>query len=257
MSTQQSVSFDRAAGFYDETRGFPPGEDKHVAHLLAQAGNLTPASRVLEVGVGTGRIALPLVSRVGTLVGVDISRRMMGVLRQKPSYYPVRLVQGSAIQLPFADNSFDAVVAVHVFHLIPGWEHALTEIKRVLKPGAPLLHGHNGPRLLTQFRVKAFAGLDRETAGVSWDDRETFLTDKGWQRRAEYRHHYRFEAVPAMLVTHIEERIWSSTWSMSDADIETAASQMRDILAEEFDNPQQPVSDENYFSVEVFDPPPD
>jgi hypothetical protein len=45
------IVFDRAAGFYDETRGFPTSVDTRVAALFAQAGRLGPASRVLEVGV--------------------------------------------------------------------------------------------------------------------------------------------------------------------------------------------------------------
>ena len=44
-----SVSFDRAADIYDETRGFPPGIAAHVGALLRDAGHLTPESRVLDV----------------------------------------------------------------------------------------------------------------------------------------------------------------------------------------------------------------
>jgi hypothetical protein len=47
--TDQSVVFDRAADYYDETRGFPPGEETGAAAQFAQAGNLTRQSRVLEV----------------------------------------------------------------------------------------------------------------------------------------------------------------------------------------------------------------
>jgi ubiquinone/menaquinone biosynthesis C-methylase UbiE len=70
--TTQSVAFDRAAHFYDDTRGFPAGEDRAVAALISQAGGLTATSRILEIGIGTGRIALPLASHVGAIYGVDI-----------------------------------------------------------------------------------------------------------------------------------------------------------------------------------------
>jgi hypothetical protein len=65
-----SVTFNQAADFYDETRGFPPGEEAHVGALVARAGQLTRTSRVLEVGIGTGcpwrRMSVPcwaLISR--------------------------------------------------------------------------------------------------------------------------------------------------------------------------------------------------
>ena len=48
-----SVAFDRAAEYYDQTRGYPPGEEKGVAAIIAQAGNLKADSRVLEIGIGT------------------------------------------------------------------------------------------------------------------------------------------------------------------------------------------------------------
>jgi ubiquinone/menaquinone biosynthesis C-methylase UbiE len=55
-----SINFDRAASYYDETRGFPAGVEEQVGAFIAQSVNLDANSRVLEVGVGTGRIALPL-----------------------------------------------------------------------------------------------------------------------------------------------------------------------------------------------------
>src|SRR5262245_32739176 len=119
MVLASSVSFDRAAEYYDQTRGFPPGVENPATALFMKAGNLTSHSRVLEIGVGTGRIALPLVSQVGSFFGIDISPAMMHRLRSKPGGEKIALIQGDALHLPFADASLDAVVAVHVFHLIP------------------------------------------------------------------------------------------------------------------------------------------
>lgn len=72
--TQDSVIFNQAATFYDQTRGFPPGEDQAIAAFLAQCAGLTHESRVLEIGIGTGRIALPLAAHTGPLYGVDLAR---------------------------------------------------------------------------------------------------------------------------------------------------------------------------------------
>jgi ubiquinone/menaquinone biosynthesis C-methylase UbiE len=62
----EPVNYDRAVGFYDETRGFPPGEEDPIAALIAEVGQLTPVSRVLEIGIGTGRMALPITKYVGS-----------------------------------------------------------------------------------------------------------------------------------------------------------------------------------------------
>lgn len=135
------VSFDRAASYYDATRGFPAGVENQVAEMIAETGQLTPTSRVLEIGVGTGRIALPLANHVGGMYGIDIAPEMLNILRQKQQNEPLYVTWGDASRLPFPDHSFDAAVDVHVFHLIPTWREVLTELQRVLKPNAQLLHG--------------------------------------------------------------------------------------------------------------------
>jgi ubiquinone/menaquinone biosynthesis C-methylase UbiE len=131
--------FDRAANYYDRTRGYPPGVTERVAELLCSAGALTPKSQVLEVGIGTGRIALPLAARVGRVVGIDRPRAMLRRLLQKNGAEATRPLLADTSALPFAGTCFDAVLAVHVFHLVPNWRQALAELKRVLLPGGVLL----------------------------------------------------------------------------------------------------------------------
>src|SRR5689334_9977693 len=97
-----SVAFDRAAGFYDQTRGFPSGEAQHIGALFAKAGQLTSSSRIMEIGVGTGRIALPLAPHVRQIVGVDLARPMMNRLREKQTTEQIDLVQADITRLPLA-----------------------------------------------------------------------------------------------------------------------------------------------------------
>ena len=76
MSEQaKSVPFDRAASFYDQTRTLSPDAAKRVTELLSD--ELAGVERALEIGVGTGRIALPLVDAGVRLVGVDLSAPML------------------------------------------------------------------------------------------------------------------------------------------------------------------------------------
>jgi SAM-dependent methyltransferase len=80
VSEAPAIEYGRQfAGFYD--RLFPPGEAaEQTAAALAELhpGDGSPS---LELGVGTGRIALPLSERTGEVVGVDLSRDMLDVLR--------------------------------------------------------------------------------------------------------------------------------------------------------------------------------
>src|SRR5207237_9534694 len=71
----KSVAFDRAASFYDQTRTLSPEAAKRVTDLLSD--ELAGVERALEIGVGTGRIALPLVDAGVRLVGVDLSAPML------------------------------------------------------------------------------------------------------------------------------------------------------------------------------------
>src|SRR5512140_1168714 len=100
-----SIVFDRAADYYDETRGFPPGIEGHVANLIKTAGNLTPSSRVIEIGIGTGRIALPLSAHARAIYGVDLARPMLHRLLSKRQSQPVSVAEGDITRLPFESRA--------------------------------------------------------------------------------------------------------------------------------------------------------
>ena len=69
------MSFDRAADFYDTTRALPVDvHDRLTTMLLTE---LSARPLCLEIGVGTGRIALPLVERGVSMIGVDIAPKML------------------------------------------------------------------------------------------------------------------------------------------------------------------------------------
>lgn len=133
-----SYSFDRVAAEYEETRYLPP----QVADALARqvTAHLGPHDWVLDAGVGTGRLGRSL-SRAhpGRVVGVDISRAMMARMTGKQRADRPHLALADLRALPFADGAFAAVLAVHVFHLIPAWETAVREVWRVVRPGGGML----------------------------------------------------------------------------------------------------------------------
>ena len=79
----KSLTFDRAVSYYDRTRALPREVSDALTDALIELGQLQPGRRCLEVGVGTGRIALPLVARGVDLVGVDLSSAMLARLASK------------------------------------------------------------------------------------------------------------------------------------------------------------------------------
>jgi ubiquinone/menaquinone biosynthesis C-methylase UbiE len=148
-----SVSFDRVASLYDGTRGYPAQVSAAIAEGMMRHGPLAPGGVALEIGIGTGRIALPLLERGVNITGVDISERMTERLRAKyetgrvarsdQPWGELNIALADSVNLPFANATFDAVIAVHVLHLVTDWRGALDEALRVLRLGAPLLLGQD------------------------------------------------------------------------------------------------------------------
>src|SRR5262245_65321844 len=80
MDREGSVSFERAADVYDRTRLTDPDA---LATALDVLEGVLPPGRVLEIGAGTGAIAVPLARRGRRVVGLDVSAAMLQRLRAK------------------------------------------------------------------------------------------------------------------------------------------------------------------------------
>lgn len=123
-------AFDELARVYDETREPPsPILVEKVATVLRSKG----VRRVLEVGVGTARIALPLERHGLVVVGLDGSSGMLQRARTKGLR---DLVRGDAYRMPFPAEAFDGALFVHVLHLLDAPARALEEACRVSRAGA-------------------------------------------------------------------------------------------------------------------------
>lgn len=105
----------------------------YVSELLALRAFVPWQSHGLEIGVGTGRFAVPL----GVRTGVDPSRAMLGHAAARG----LRVVQGVAENLPFAEGRFDFVLVVTTLCFVESPAKLLAEAKRVLKPGGRLIIG--------------------------------------------------------------------------------------------------------------------
>jgi len=254
---KESVVFDRAADIYDATRAFPPGVAERVAALLHEAAaDLPPGSRLLEIGVGTGRLALPLAARGLRVMGVDLSRRMMERLLAKRGSLSVEVVQGDAARLPFARASFDAVLGVHVFHLIPCWREVLGEIARVLRPRGVFLHGSDD-RVTHWAHWRDCLGRDPRvgSVGVAYEKLESFPEEEGWQLvEAPRRLTFTRPLEPRKLVEGLVRRDWSWTWRLSDAEVAEAAQSLEAMLTQRFGRLDTTAEIESGFWVRAYRP---
>jgi ubiquinone/menaquinone biosynthesis C-methylase UbiE len=101
---------------------------------------------VLEVGIGSG-LNLPLYGpSVRSVIGLDPSPELLRMARDRAAAapVPVELLEGSAETVPLDDASIDTVVTTWTLCTIPDAPRALSELRRVLRPGGALLFVEHG-----------------------------------------------------------------------------------------------------------------
>lgn len=102
---------------------------------------LSPAARVLELGCGPGFVTERLLELLpeGSVTAVDLDPEMVALARARlREHERVEVAEASATALPFADGSFDAVVARLVLEHVPDRDAALRELRRILRTGGRL-----------------------------------------------------------------------------------------------------------------------
>lgn len=108
-----------------------------VKSVLAHAG---AEAQVLDCGIGCGSLSVALNSILPDLVaycGIDLSGKMLATanVAMRQTGLSPQLEQADILSIPYADQSFDLVMAAHVLEHLPEPERALNEMIRVLKPG--------------------------------------------------------------------------------------------------------------------------
>lgn len=96
------------------------------------------ARRLLDVGGGPGRMAIPLGQHHEVML-CDLSRGMLATARSQPGGLRLRLAAADARSLPFADRTFDCALCIDVLPHLPDPAPALAEARRVLRPGGTLI----------------------------------------------------------------------------------------------------------------------
>jgi SAM-dependent methyltransferase len=127
-----AVGFNRAGDSYERGRPEYPIE---AIDFLLNTLQVKPTSVVLDLGAGTGKFTKLLTQSKATVIAVE---PVEGMRKKFQSLYPdIKLLSGSAEDIPMGDSSVDVVIAAQAFHWFNGLS-ALEEIHRVLKPGGKL-----------------------------------------------------------------------------------------------------------------------
>jgi SAM-dependent methyltransferase len=228
VSETASVNFDRAADFYDATRD--PGDEVTARTIGLLEREFRDRGRVLEIGVGTGAIALPLVARAVPLVGIDLSTAMMSKLVEKAGgRAPFPLLRADATRVPMHDGAVAGAYARHVLHLVADWEAVVAELCRVVGRGIVLIDvgGGAGGWMDLWEGMQPALGPEADPIGFDVVEQGTAALDdafaaSGGRLRAVEEIASRDDETVAEALDAIRARTPSWTWRVADADLERA-----------------------------------
>ena len=131
--------WDRVAPLYDVVVN-AANRAVYEATGAAVARLIRPGDTVLECACGTGAIAAAIAPTCACVVATDYSEGMLKQARKKLARHDNVVVEKADItHLHYTDDSFDAVVAGNVIHLLPAPEQALAELERVVRPGGAII----------------------------------------------------------------------------------------------------------------------
>lgn len=157
-------SFAAASSTYDQAAAL---QRRSAIDLMQEAQKAGICGTVLDLGCGTGNLAELLLAGAcppETVIALDIASGMLETARGKlyrrfGASPPLHYVCADAERLPFADNSLDGVYSNLALQWCDRLDHVLANLKRMLKPGSPLIFSTFGPQTLEELK-SAWAAVD-------------------------------------------------------------------------------------------------
>ncbi len=161
------------------------GQDPRWRRFLVSRIEVGPDDEVLDVATGTAAVAIELARRMGCkVVGLDQSEDMLAAGRERVAAAVlrdrIRLVEGSAEQLPFGDASFDGLTFTYLLRYVEDPAATLTELARVIRPGGTMAALEFGlPRGLWRLLWELYVRVGLPVAGrlisPGWHEVGAFL----------------------------------------------------------------------------------
>jgi demethylmenaquinone methyltransferase/2-methoxy-6-polyprenyl-1,4-benzoquinol methylase len=177
----------------------------------------TPDATVLDVATGTAAVAIELARRTGcSVVGLDQSPEMLAVGTERVARAGladrIRLVEGEAERLPFADGAFDALTSTYLLRYVDDAGATLRELARVVRGGGTIAGLDFGvpqraaPRALWELHVRALLPLAGRVLSPAWHEVGRFLGASIRDFEARFPHRRRIELWHEAGVEDVRER---------------------------------------------------
>ncbi len=180
---------------------------------------LAPDSRVLELGCGPGSLWRPNVARIPVGWQITLTDFSLGMLAEARANlagaHPFAFEQADAQAIPFADTSFDAVIANHMLYHVPDRAKAYAEIQRVLRPDGRFYAATNGEMHLQEI----YELIHQFDPAIDLWNRMTFRLESGAAELAPYFPHVALHRYPSALIVTEAEPLVAFVASMIGADL--------------------------------------
>jgi len=137
MNKERVQLFDEWPEAYDRWFTTPIGSlvRKYETELIMKLLSPEKGEIILDAGCGTGIFTLDILSAGSKVIGLDLSLPMLKQAEKKLKGYPLQMVLGDMLQLPFPESSFDKAVSVTALEFIEDGKAAVGELFRVTKKG--------------------------------------------------------------------------------------------------------------------------
>ena len=172
------------AGRYDR---FMRRDAAAYEQLYALLRPVVRSKTVLELATGAGLIAKNIVSSAAHIEATDASEEMIAQAKRGNQSARLHFSVQDMFHLPYADESFDVIIAANVLHILPEPERALSEIRRVLKDDGVLAaptftHADNAFFGNVRAFFMRLAGFPLQSRWTS-EEYLAFLRENGWMVR--------------------------------------------------------------------------
>ena len=238
------MSYVEVAPIYNEINNIPleaaEALGKSVAAIVGEG------ARILDLGAGAGRISVPIAANT-KMIALDIEHHMQLASKNLAAErnIPIMNSVGTILKLPFADNTFDAVITTNVFHQVDCWRCAVREAKRVMKPGGTFIIGRDildPSSIASQLRTAS----RMMTAGINSDMMPTdaagpalfeFIKKQGGKIGEEVTACAWTEQTSGrQILEKMRQGLHNETWSLSKDDLEQLMEELVPWAEDEFDN---------------------